>query len=96
MTAITPVGPNIQNFEVPGVIAVISSNLNFHDPGIIKPKSSMLYSPPPFLKITSFQKFKLGLIDNQVWKKTFCKFGLQKKVRFYRQPLGKFEKSEVL
>ena len=42
MTAITPVGPNIQNFEVPGVIAVISPNPNFHDAGIIKPISPVL------------------------------------------------------
>ena len=37
MTAITPVGPNIQNFEVPGVIAVISPNSNFQVPGVIMP-----------------------------------------------------------
>ena len=40
MTAITPVGPNIPNFEVPVVIAVISSDPNFQVPGVIKPVKS--------------------------------------------------------
>ena len=26
------------------------------------------------LQSMTFQKFKWGLIDNQIWKKTFCKF----------------------
>ena len=55
MTAITPVGPKIQNLEVPGVIAVISQNPNFQDPGIVKPKSPLYkvqcYSQLPFLPI---------------------------------------------
>ena len=37
MTAKIPVGPNIHNFEVPGFIAVISPNPNFHIPGIMGP-----------------------------------------------------------
>ena len=48
MTSITPVGPIIQNFGIPGVKAVISPNPNFQvsgvrepqDYGVIKPQKS--------------------------------------------------------
>ena len=45
MTDITPVGPNIQNFEVPGVIVVISPTPNFQVPGVIKPQMSVVIKP---------------------------------------------------
>ena len=45
MTAIPPVGPNIENFEVPGVIVVISPTPNFQVPGVIKPQMSVVIKP---------------------------------------------------
>ena len=54
MTAITPVGPNIQNFEVPGDIAVISPNPNFQVPGVIKPQNSIFIKPQKSGVITRF------------------------------------------
>ena len=36
LSAITPVGPNIQNFESPGFISAISLNSNFQVPGFIE------------------------------------------------------------
>ena len=45
MTAITPFGLNIQNFEVPGVIVVISLTQNFQVPGVIKPQMSVVIKP---------------------------------------------------
>ena len=47
MTDITPVGPNIQNFEVPGVIVVISPTPNFQVPGVIKPQKSGVIATLP-------------------------------------------------
>ena len=41
-------------------------------------------------------KLKDVLKSNKSGKRPFANFGFQKKVRFYRQPLGNFEKSEVL
>ena len=45
MTTITPVGPTIQNFEVPGIKVVISPNPNFQVPGVIKPQMSVVIKP---------------------------------------------------
>ena len=45
MTALTPVGPNIQNFEVPGVIVVILPTPNFQVPGVIQPQMSVVIKP---------------------------------------------------
>ena len=66
MNAIAPVGLNIQNFEVPGVIVVISPTPNFQVPGVIKPQMSVVIKPqksgviatPPVEKIG--RKFKLS------------------------------------
>ena len=57
MTDITPVGPNIQNFEVPGVIVVISPTPNFQVPGVIKPKKSGFIATLPCI-IHVFSSFK--------------------------------------
>ena len=46
MTDITPFGPNIQNFEVPGGIVVISPTPNFQVPGVIKPQKSGVIATP--------------------------------------------------
>ena len=45
MTALTPVGPNIQNFEVPGVIVVILPTPNFQVPGVVTPQMSVVIKP---------------------------------------------------
>ena len=48
------------------------------------------------LQSMSFQKFKWGLIDNRIWKKTFCKFQPSEKSKSYNQPLRTPQKREVL
>ena len=45
MTTITQIGLYIQNFQVPGVIAVISPNPNFQVPGVIKLQKSVVLKP---------------------------------------------------
>ena len=45
MATLTPVGQNIKNFEVPGVIAVISPYSNFQVPGVIEPQKSVVIKP---------------------------------------------------
>ena len=45
MTAITQIGPNIQNFEVPGVIMVISPTSNFQVSGVIKARIYVVIKP---------------------------------------------------
>ena len=45
MTTLTAVGQSIQNFQVPGVIAVLSPNPNFQVPGVIEPQLSGVIKP---------------------------------------------------
>ena len=45
MNVIIPVRPNIQNFEVPGVIVVISPTPNFQVPVVIRPQMSVVIKP---------------------------------------------------
>ena len=48
MTTITRVCQNIQNFKVPGVIAVLSPNPNFQVLGVIEPQFSAVLKPQKF------------------------------------------------
>ena len=54
MTAITPVGPIIQNFGIPGVKTVISANPNLQVPDVIEPQESGVIKPQTFGAIVTF------------------------------------------
>ena len=67
MTTVTPVGQNIQNFKVTGVIAVLSPNPNFQVPGFIEPHLSGAIATPPVTSITfrsEFYKIEIVIFKN--------------------------------